>query len=122
MRRFRHTPTITAISLLFVAGAACGSDDDGSKGASGGEAPTATDQVEVAGFQFKPKAITVKSGSTVTWTFKDDQDHNVKLDDGSFKSDNLKDGATANHTFASAGTFAYKCGIHNSMTGSVTVT
>ena len=119
MRRF--TPTITAISLLFVAGAACGSDDDSSSGTAG-ETPTATDQVEVVGFQFKPKAITLKSGSTVTWTFKDDTDHNVKLDDGSFKSADLKNGGTATHAFSTAGTFAYKCGIHNSMTGSVAVT
>lgn len=121
MRPFRHPATITAIGLLFVAGAACGSDDDDSSAPSG-DTPAATDQVEVVGFQFKPKAITVKSGATVSWTFKDDTDHNVKLDDGSFQSDDLKSGATTNHTFASPGTYGYKCGIHTTMTGSVTVT
>ena len=119
MGRYRHVATISAAALLVVGATACGSDDDG--GSSGGDA-TETNQVEVADFNFKPKSIKVKSGTTVTWTFKDGSDHSVKLDDGSFKSADLKDGATATHTFSTAGTFAYKCGIHNSMTGSVAVT
>ena len=124
MGRYRHIPAITAITLLFVAAAACGSDDDddGASGTTAAGAGSATNQVEVVEFKFKPEAITVKAGTTVTWTFKDSTDHSVKLDDGSFTSNSLKDDGTATHTFSRAGNFTYKCGIHSSMTGSVTVT
>jgi plastocyanin len=38
-----------------------------------------------------------------------------------FDSGNLAPSATYQHTFATAGTFAYHCAIHTTMTGSVTV-
>lgn len=85
-------------------------------------APAGTgNAVTIANFAFGPSAITVAVGTTVTWTNSDTAGHTVTADDGSFKSGTLGTGATFTQTFATAGTFAYHCSIHKSMTGTVTV-
>jgi plastocyanin len=67
--------------------------------------------------------LAVKAGTTVTWTNSDSAAHTVKSTDGAFASSGtLNKGATYSITFANAGTFPYVCGIHSSMTGTVTVT
>jgi plastocyanin len=48
--------------------------------------------------------------------------HTVTLDDGSSTSDDIAAGATYQHTFAAAGTFAYHCKIHPTMKATITVT
>jgi plastocyanin len=45
----------------------------------------------------------------------------VTADDGSFDSGSLATDATFSQTFDAAGTFAYHCTIHPSMTGTITV-
>lgn len=77
--------------------------------------------VSIANFSFQPPTITIPVGTAVTWTNNDSAGHTVTADDGSFKSDKLGSGATFSQTFATAGTFAYHCSIHPSMTGTVTV-
>lgn len=78
--------------------------------------------VEIKNTAFNPATITVKAGDKVTWTNNDGFAHTVTLDDNSVDSGNLKAGATFDHAFAAAGTFAYRCTIHASMHGTVTVT
>ena len=85
-------------------------------GGSGGAAVT------IKGFAFGPAALTVNAGTTVTWTNEDTTGHTVTFDSGGVTSDTLQNGATFDHTFATAGTFTYHCAIHPSMKGSVTVT
>jgi len=82
---------------------------------------TADGAVAIKDFSFTPKDITVKVGTAVTWTNGDDFAHSIESGDGSFDSEKLDSGATFSHTFDTAGTFKYRCGIHNSMTGSVVV-
>jgi plastocyanin len=77
--------------------------------------------VSIANFAFAPASLTVAVGTTVTWTNSDTAGHTVTADDGSFKSNTLGTGATFAQTFAKAGTFAYHCSIHKSMTGTITV-
>ena len=77
--------------------------------------------VSINGFKFNPADLNVKVGDTVIWTNDDSVSHTVESTDGSFKSDELSKGDTFKFTFAKAGKFSYKCGIHASMTGSVTV-
>jgi plastocyanin len=73
---------------------------------------------------FSPNSITVKKGTTVTWTNNDSTTHTVQETDGKSgpKSDNIAPGGTYTFTFVAAGSFAYHCSIHPSMTGTVTVT
>lgn len=78
--------------------------------------------VEIKNTAFNPATITVKAGDKVTWTNNDGFAHTVTLDDNSFDSGTLNAAATFDHTFATAGTFAYHCTIHASMHGTVTVT
>ena len=79
---------------------------------------------DIADFAFSPNPIIVTVGSTVTWTNKDAFAHTIKFaaaDAGPAESPSLGSGATFAKTFTAPGTYAYICGIHNSMTGSVTV-
>jgi plastocyanin len=91
--------------------------------ASGGGAPAAgPGAVTIKDFSFDPGDLTVAKGTKVTWTNDDSPTHRIKSGDGSFDSEDLKNGATFEHTFDTAGTFDYICGIHPSMKGKITVT
>ena len=91
--------------------------------ASGGAAPAAgAGAVTIKDFAFDPGDLTVAKGTTVTWKNDDSATHRIKSGDGSFDSKDLKNGDSFDHTFDTAGTFDYICGIHPSMKGTVTVT
>ena len=83
---------------------------------------TTAGAVSIAGFAFDAKTLTIAKGTTVTWTNLDSATHSVVATDTSFVSDNLAKGGTFEHTFDTAGTFPYVCGIHNYMRGTITVT
>ncbi len=85
-------------------------------------ASAASMSVQIASFAFGPPSLSVGAGSTVTWTNGDSVSHTVTADDGSFSSGPLAQGAVFSHTFAQAGTYAYHCRIHSSMTATIVVT
>ena len=71
---------------------------------------------------FSPKPIQVTVGSTVTWTNATAPVHTATSDSGAWDTGNITPGATSSAvSFPTAGTFAYHCAIHPSMTGSVVV-
>jgi plastocyanin len=83
----------------------------------------ATSAVTVDNFSFMPAAITVKAGTTVTWTNNDEEPHSVVSSEEPMRSPTLAGKAnTFSHTFAKPGTYHYNCGIHPFMHGSVQVT
>jgi plastocyanin len=84
-------------------------------------AAAAGDAVTIQNFAFAPASLTVKAGATVTWTNQDSPSHSVKWDDGTASSAPLATGSTYTRTFATAGTYAYVCGIHASMHGTIVV-
>lgn len=86
--------------------------------------PTATDKVMISGYAFSPADITVKVGTTVTWTNQDSVAHTVTEMDGQDgpKSSDLNQGQSYSFTFSKAGTYKYECSIHTYMTGTITVT
>jgi plastocyanin len=86
--------------------------------------PTSTDSVTIQNFAFSPSDITVKKGTTVTWTNQDSTTHTVTEMDSQTgpSSDNLNPGAKYTFTFTQTGTFKYHCSIHPEMLGTVTVT
>lgn len=118
----RHLRTLAVVVALAAAAAACGGSSDEDSGA-----PSSADTVAISGFLFKPDALTVGAGTTVTWRNADDIAHTVTAGvpgapSGAFDSGNkVKDELFA-HTFPAAGTFPYFCNNHNGMRGSVTVT
>jgi plastocyanin len=85
------------------------------------DATVQENSVQIADFAFAPQSLTVSTGSTVTWVNVDVADHSVAANDVSFISENLGVGARFEHTFDTAGVFPYVCGIHERMTGTITV-
>jgi plastocyanin len=77
--------------------------------------------VRIDNFTFNAATITVKVGTTVTWTNGDDIPHTVVAKDKSFKSKVLDTGDTFTFTFTKAGEYDYFCSLHPHMTGRVIV-
>jgi plastocyanin len=77
--------------------------------------------VDIAGFAFAPRSVTVHVGDTVTWANSDARSHTATADDGSFDTGPITNGASKSVTFSTAGTFAYHCAIHPTMTATVIV-
>lgn len=75
--------------------------------------------VSIQGFAFSPSAVTIKAGGSVTWTNLDSAPHSISS--ATFSSPTLPAGETYKHLFAEPGTYAYNCGIHQSMEGTVIV-
>src|SRR5258707_382329 len=84
-------------------------------------APALSAAVSIGNFTFKNPVVTVKPGTTVTWTNGDDIPHTVVSKDGVFKSKVLDTGDRFSFTFAKAGQFGYFCSLHPHMTGTIVV-
>jgi plastocyanin len=95
-----------------------------SQSSSSNSTQSSTNSVTIENFAFSPASITVKKGTTVTWTNKDGTAHTVVETDGKTgpKSGTLGNGQTYSFTYNTVGTFDYNCSIHPNMLGSVTVT
>jgi amicyanin len=87
-----------------------------------GTAPVAADTVRIKNFAFAPANVTVKVGTTVTWTNTDQEAHTVTAKNGAFTSPALNNGSTYRYTFTKPGTYDYLCTIHPFMTATVVVT
>lgn len=83
--------------------------------------PPAAASVQIDNFTFKQQVLTVKPGTTVTWTNADDIPHTIVSKDGLFKSKALDTGDKFSFTFAKIGQFGYFCSLHPHMTGTVVV-
>ena len=126
--------------LVAAVAAGCGGSGGGygsgpSMGGGGPPPPPPgpSASVTVADYSFGPSALTVKAGTTVTWTNDGTASHTVSADDGSWGGGPLDGtgggiyggggvGGSYARNFATAGVFPYHCAIHPSMTGTVTVT
>lgn len=84
--------------------------------------PTAASSIAIKDFAFSPQSLTVKAGTTVTTTNRDNTSHTWTATGGAFDSHDLTQGKSFAFTFTKAGTFRYVCSIHSSMTGTVIVT
>ena len=81
---------------------------------SSAESPATGETLEIAivNFSFSPKDVTIKKGTTVTWTNQDSVIHTATSDTGVFDSGNLSQGQSFSYTFSTAGTFPYVCTPH----------
>jgi len=128
-----------AIAMLATCGAlagvaGCGGDDETTStpaqstttteptatGAAGGSAES-TDRIDIADFKYDPEAVTVSTGSEITWTNSDEAAHTATADEGSFDTGDLDRGDAKSVTFAEPGTFTYYCRFHPFMKGTVEV-
>ena len=85
------------------------------------------DTVTAEGYAFSPKALKVKTGTTVKFVNKDSDEHtatsgDIGSADGKFDV-SLSGNGEGTHTFSEAGTFKYFCKIHPgpAMSGTVEV-
>ena len=86
-------------------------------------APTLADdaaRVDIKLFQFKPKELVVRPGTTVTWSNGDAIEHSVTAGEpgkpsAAFDSGFFTKGASFAHTFEASGTFSYFCRRHPNM-------
>jgi plastocyanin len=85
-----------------------------------GQTSNAT-QIEVKNFMFAPTQLTVKAGSTVTWTNKDEEPHTVVSDTGMFKSGGMDTNESFSYKFDKPGTYRFACSIHPRMVGTIVV-
>jgi plastocyanin len=140
--------------LLAVAFVVTGCGTTSSTAGSGGSSPTATTAptntvpvatntpassgsgtqaaISVTGaggayssFGFSPSSMSIKAGTTVTWTDKTGAPHTVTSDAGdpaSFNGSLSGNGATFSFTFTMPGTYTYHCNIHPYMTATITAT
>jgi plastocyanin len=103
-----------ALAFSLTAGAACG----------GAAASTSTNHIDLPrSYLFSPADITVKVGTTVSWTNSDQFTHSVRLVGTGQTLGILKPGDTLTHVFDKPGTYKYDCSFHpQNMHGTVTVT
>jgi plastocyanin len=86
-------------------------------------APAGTESAAVGidNFTFAPQRVTVKAGTTVTWTNNDDIPHTVASSTKAFKSKALDTDDKFSFTFTTAGVYDYFCSLHPHMTGTIVV-
>jgi len=85
--------------------------------------------INIQNFAFTPDPVTVPAGTVIAWTNQDSAPHQVVNDatplfmaGAIFQSATLQQGQTYTFTFTKPGTYAYHCGIHAFMKGTITVT
>ena len=89
--------------------------------------PVATVTITITGMNgslsFSPNPATVKVGQTVAWYNADSLAHNPAGENGAFGVEKLVHGATSRPiTLSEAGAFTYRCALHPTMVGTLTVT
>ena len=85
--------------------------------------------IAIQNYSFNPKTVTIKVGTTVTWTNLDSGHHMISNQGTAmfgpgkiFLSKVLGKGDTYSFTFTTAGVYPYFCVIYPTMLGTITVT
>jgi amicyanin len=111
----------TGVFLVTLGLAIVGLDGLAGKATASAQSTPETMDVKIDNFTFGPAELTVKAGTTITWTNRDDIPHTVVSSDKAFKSKVLDTDEKFSSTFRTPGTFSYFCSIHPKMTGKVVV-
>jgi plastocyanin len=80
-----------------------------------------THTITIEGMKFNPESLEVKSGDTIVWINKDFFSHTATAEKKSFDSGEIKADASWKHVMSTKGAFLYKCTLHPTMKGSLTV-
>jgi plastocyanin len=78
-------------------------------------------EVGIDNFKFGPAALTVATGTEVTWTNHDDIPHSIVVNALGVHSKALDTDKAFTYKFDKAGTFFYVCGLHPFMQAKVVV-
>ncbi len=78
--------------------------------------------VGIDNFIFTPPKLTVKAGTTITWTNHDDIPHGIASSNAAFtKSKALDTDDSFSFTFTTPGSYQYFCYLHPHMVGTIVV-
>ena len=80
--------------------------------------------ITIKNFSFSPANLTIKTGTTVTWTNQDEAVHQIDSDKKTpvaFTSISLADGESFSFAFTQPGTSTYHCVYHSSEKGTIIV-
>jgi plastocyanin len=82
-----------------------------------------TVEVSIQDYRFSPSDVRIKVGDTVKWINREKRtSHSVLFPaEGGRESDRIFPGESWQRVFKQPGTFAYRCGPHEEMNGSVVV-
>jgi plastocyanin len=136
MRRVIFLPLIIVLAMLLsgcsthlglsriLGGGGGASASGGATAAKATKAPNSgITAISIAKGQYRPKNMTIKVGTTLTWTNDDSVPESVTSDaPGLFDSGSIAPGATFSQAFPSAGTFPYHSTVGTTIYGSITVT
>ena len=80
--------------------------------------------VGIADYKFSPSELRIRAGTTVTWTNNEKRtSHSVWFTGpGGYESDRLFPGDSFSRAFERPGSYPYRCGPHEEMTGRIDVT
>jgi plastocyanin len=81
----------------------------------------ATGRVPMQQYSFLPSELTVRVGTTVTWSNEDEAVHTVTAADKSWDSGRIPIGGSFSQTFTAPGNYDFVCSIHAAMKGTITV-
>lgn len=107
MKTLLHISTVLLGLLIFIDGCKKDVPDPG--------------QVWIQNMAFSPSSVTIKANTTITWTNRDAVIHNVTSDSGWFSSGDIAAGASFSQQCNTPGTFTYRCSVHPTERGRVTV-
>lgn len=77
--------------------------------------------VDMRGFEYFPRDLTIDTGSTVTWTNGDNVPHTATEDDKAWDTGIIGKNDEASLTFDNPGAFQYYCTVHPGMKAKLTV-
>jgi plastocyanin len=80
-----------------------------------------TAAVVIKNYAFAPQTLTVKVGTRVTWTNRDNTAHTATMNQGSLDTGTINPGQSRTIDFKHAGTYPYHCAFHAFMTGTIRV-
>ena len=111
--------SLLAASAVLITG--CGKKSNPMSPVSGADV-TITIVANNLDMSYSPNPATAKVGQTVAWHNTAGTTHTATANGGGFDTGNIANGATsAPITMTTAGTFGYKCSLHPSMVGTLTV-
>lgn len=134
--RSRRISALLSLSLVGLAGMACGSSTSYGGGGGGGSnfpTPTGAQVIMVHGAQtknntaFSPNPFTVSLNGAASVSVEFGNDDNVthtvteSVANPTFSSGNLAKGTTFTHNFTTPGTYNFHCSIHPNMVGTIQV-
>jgi plastocyanin len=112
---------LTNTNHIWISGVLAAAILAAAPGPRAAAAPDAQIEVKIDQFTFSPQQITVKAGTTVTWTNEDDIPHTVAASSRLFRSKALDTHDKFSFTFTTTGTYEYFCSLHPHMTGTIAV-